>query len=465
MKQFDIRRIGIIILDTILVAAALMGCIKNNQPPNIDWQAYKGETLRIALSQHPYAEAIISRLHEFEEYTGIKVEYSITSETDYFEKLTTNLDSRMESPDVFMIGPTKLWEYVPFDYVYPLDDLISNSSVTASDYDIDDFIPNVLNTFRWDKKFGHKMGDGPLWAVPLGCEIYDLMYNKDIFNKYKLDPPETTDELLELCKKLNGFEGEDTYALAVRGTQEWATIMTSYISLYTMWGATDFEIENGKLVSRVNSKEAVEMTDFWVKCIQAGGAKDWQTHTWYKAAADLGGRKACMLYCADNMGWYQNILGGSKEHGNIAWTTSPLPPGKTQIYSHFWSWALSINNKSSQKEAAWLFIQYFTSKDYLLWAGVNAKQVDPVRQSVMNSPQYKKVLSQATGYEEAFNKTIENASILFTPQPHFTEVSTEWAGTLRDLVAGKYNSTQAGMNALKKKLDVIVSEVEVQEEY
>ena len=203
------------------------------------------------------------------------------------------------------------------------------------------------------------------------------------------------------------------------------------------------------------------MTEFWVKCIKAGGAEDWPTYTWYKAAADLGARKAFMLYCADNMGWYQNILGGSEEHGNIAWTTPPLPPGKTQIYSHFWSWALSINNKSDLKEAAWLFIQYFTSKEYLLWAGVNAKQVDPVRKSVVNSHEYKKVLSQATGYEDAFNKTIDRASILFTPQPHFTEVNAEWAGTLQGLVAGKYKSTQAGMDALKAKLDIIVSDVDV----
>lgn len=463
MKSIKKKRKCIIVLVMILAASSLMGCVKGEQYSGVDWQAYSGETLRIALNQHPYAEAIISKLPEFEELTGIKVEYSITYETDYFSKLTTNLDSRTQSPDVFMIGPTKLWEYVPNDYIYPLDDLIKDASLTSPDYDIEDFFPNVLNTFRWDKKFGHKMGEGSLWSIPLGCEVYNLMYNKNLFKEHELNPPKTTDELLELCEKISGLEVDDTYALAVRGTREWATIMTSYISLYTMWGATDFEIEDGKLVSRVNSKEAVEMTEFWVKCIKAGGAKDWQTYTWYKAAADLGGRKAFMLYCADNMGWYQNILGGSEEHGNIAWTTSPLPPGKTEIYSHFWSWALSINNKSDLKEAAWLFIQYFTSKDYLLWAGVNAKQVDPVRQSVVNSLEYKKVLSQATGYEEAFNKTINSASILFTPQPHFTEVLVEWAGTIQDLVADKYESTQAGMDALKVRLDIIVSDVDVEQ--
>ncbi len=463
MKSIKKKRKCIIVLVMILTVSSLMGCVEGKQYSGIDWQAYNGETLRIALSQHPYAEAIISKLPEFEELTGIKVEYSITYETDYFNKLTTNLDSRTQSPDVFMIGPTKLWEYVPNDYIYPLDDLIIDSSLTSPDYDMDDFFPNVLNTFRWDKKFGHKMGEGSLWSIPLGCEVYNLMYNENLFKEHKLDPPKTTDELLELCEKISLLESDDTYALAARGTREWATIMTSYISLYTMWGAKDFEIEEGKLVSRVNSKEAVEMTELWVKCIKAGGPKDWQTYTWYKAAADFGARKAFMLYCADNMGWYQNIIGGSEEHGNIAWTTSPLPPGKTEIYSHFWSWALSINNKSDLKEAAWLFIQYFTSKDYLLWAGVNAKQVDPVRQSVVNSPEYRKVLSQATGYEEAFNKTINSASILFTPQPHFTEALAEWAGTLQDLVADKYESTQAGMDALKVKLDIMVSDVDVEQ--
>ena len=451
----------ILILVVLLAVSFIGGCSRFSVPSDIDWQAFSGETLYIQLSQHPYAEAIISKLSDFEDQTGIKVEYSITSETNYFEKLSDTLESETGTPDVFMLGTTWLWQYVPEDYIYPLDDFINDKTLTSANYDIDDFFPNVLDTFRWDKEFGHQMGEGQLWSMPLGCEVYNLMYNKEIFKKYNLEPPKTTDELLELCYRLEEFDGEGTYALALRGTKEWATIMTSYISLYTMWGAKDFEIENGKLVSKVNSKEAIEMTEFWVECIKAGGADDWPSYSWYKAAADLGEGKAAMLYCADNMGWYQNFVGGSEEYGNIAWTTSPLPPGKTDIYSHFWSWALSINQLSENKEAAWLFIQYFTSKEYLLWAGVNAKQVDPVRKSVVTSNAYKEVLSQATGYEESFNSTIEGASILFTPEPHLTEVLVEWAGTLQDIVAGKYANTQAGMEALKIRLDEIVSDVEV----
>ena len=462
MKSRILHQILIVAFEIVFLASILLGCSTGDRSTDIDWQAFKGRTINIALSQHPYAEAIISKIPEFENLTGIKVNYTITSEADYFQGLPSKIEEGKGTPDVFMLGPTQLWEYVSAGYLYSLDDYINSSSLTSADYDIDDFYPNVLSTFRWNKKFGYKKGEGPLWAMPVGCEVYDLMYNKDVFKQYNLEPPKTTDDLLELCKTLNKFNGDDSYSLALRGTKEWCTIGTSYLSLYTMWGAKDFEVENGKLVSKVNSKEAVEMTDFWVQCIKAGGAKDWQNCTWYRAAADLGSRKAAMLYCADNMGWYQNILGGSEEHGNIAWSTPPLPPGKTQIYSHFWSWALAINNASKAKQPAWLFIQYFTSKDYLLWAGVNAKQVDPVRQSVVNSQEYKNVLSQATGYEDAFNKTIEGASILFTPEPHLTEVLVEWAGTLQDIVAGKYESTQQGMDALKVKLDKIVDDVKVE---
>lgn len=426
------------------------------------WDMAKGSTIKVMFNQHTYAEAVIKKIPEFEEKTGIKVEYSITPEENYFDKVTTALNSRSGDPDIFMTGAYQVWEYAPPGYIQELDEFINDPNLTSPDYDIDDIYAGILGALRWDLVAGHKTGNGPQWALPMGFEAYNLGYNKKVFEEKGLEPPKTMDDLLALCKELNEFDGKGTYSLAIRGSRNWATIHPGYMTTYVNYGAKDFVIEDGKLVSKVNSPEAVEMTDMWVKLIKAGGSPSWSSYTWYQAGADLGAGKAAMLFDADINGYFQNPEGASKEAGNLAWVKAPLPEGQDKVNSNLWTWALAMNKASKNKQAAWIFLQYFTGKEYSLWASINAKVVDPARKSVFENEDFKAVLGKAEGYYESFEETIDGTTIQFTPQPHFFETTTEWAATLQDIVAGKYNSTQEGMDALKKKMDEIVEDVEVE---
>ena len=426
------------------------------------WDQAKGTTIKVMFNQHPYADAIVKKLAEFKKLTGITVDYSITPEENYFDKVTTSLNSRAGDPDIFMTGAYQVWEYAPAGYIQDLSKYISDSKYTASDYDIGDIYSGILGALRWDLVAGHKTGTGPQWALPMGFEMYTLAYNKRIFKAKGLTPPKTFDELVAVSKKLQGFDGPGTYGLALRGSRNWATIHPGFMTSYATAGAKDFEIEDNKLVSVVNSPESVEMTDAWVNLIKNGGAPSWSSYTWYQAGADLGAGKAAMLYDADINGYFQNPAGASKEAGNIAWVSAPLPAGKTDVHSNLWVWSLSMNKYSKSQVAAWLFLQYFTGKPYSLWAAVNAKVVDPARKSVFEDKSFQKILANAEGFSKAFKETIENTTIQFTPQPHFFETTTEWAATLQDLVAGNYSSTQAGLDALKIKMDDAVSDVAVQ---
>lgn len=431
------------------------------QKSRFSWDMAKGTTIKVLFNQHPYADAIIKKLPEFESKTGIKVQYSVTPEENYFDKVTTSLNSKSGDPDLFMTGAYQIWEYAPPGYVQDLNKFINDKNATSPDYDINDFYPGILGALKWDLVAGHKTGTGPQWALPMGFEMYTLAYNKKVFADKGLQPPKTMDELLALCTKLQEFNGKGTYALAIRGTRNWATIHPGYMTTYATWGAKDFAVENGKLVSKVNSKEAVDMTDMWLKLIKAGGSPTWSSYTWYQAGADLGAGKAAMLYDADINGYFQNPDGASKEAGNIAWVKAPLPAGKDKVNSNLWTWSLAMNAASKNQQAAWIFLQYFTGKEYSLWAAVNAKVVDPARKSVFEDPSFQQVLAKADGFSQAFKDTIDGTTIQFTPQPHFFETTTDWAATLQDLVGGKYKSTQQAMDDLKAKMDKAVDDVEV----
>lgn len=428
---------------------------------NFRWDSAKDEEIQVYFTQHPYVEAIINKLPEFEKKTGIKVNYSIFPEEYYFDKLSTGL-RKFRSPDAFMIGPYYIWEYAVKGYIQDLNYMLKKPDITDPAYDINDFYPSVLNALKWDTYPGHEAGTGVLWGVPLGFEVFPLAYNKRIFEEKGLKPPYTMEELLALCERLNEFDGKGTYGLALRGTKNWATINTGYITTFANYGAKDFEIVNGKLSSKVNSEEAIAMTDMWVNLIKTGGAPDWEKYNWYQASADFGAGKAAMLFDADSVGYFQNPFGNSKESGNIAWIKAPLPEGKEESNSNLWTWGLAMSSASKHKTAAWLFLQYFTSKEHTLWAAENFKVVDPARKSVLESSQFQKLLNGSEGYAEVLSDTINNAAIQFTPQPYFFKVSTEWSQVLQDIVLGKYNSTKEGLDDLKLKIDDIVKDVKVQ---
>jgi multiple sugar transport system substrate-binding protein len=291
----------------------------------------------------------------------------------------------------------------------------------------------------------------------MGWELNNLAYNKRIFEEKGLEVPTTTDELMETATALNEFDGSGTYGIAVRGSREWATIHPGYMSLFATWGGKDFEVgDDGELVCKLDSEEAIAMTDYWVNMIKQAGPPQWTNYTWYQASSDLGAGKAAMLFDATCAGYFQNVEGASQESGNIAWSTIPLPEGKTEadMKANVWIWSLAMNASSKNKDAAWYFIQYFTSPEYMLWSGTEGNCADTPRTSVFESDEYKAIVGQAEGYLEALDVLYANATIQFTPQPYFTECTTEWAATLQDLVTSdKYASTEEAMQQLTETLN------------
>ena len=433
---------------------------------DFDWQRFAGEEITVLFSEHTYSAAVEQKLSEFEEKTGIKVNYSSMPESNYFEKLNVELSSHSGSIDVFMTGAYQSWEYATAGNLEPLENWI-DTEYTDPAWDYDDFIPAVIDALKWDLVPGHEVGSGSQWALPMGWEVNILTYNKTVLEENNLPVPETAEQLLEDAKALKEYNGSGSYGIAVRGLPDWGTIHPAYMSLYSTWGAKDFEIEDGQLVAKVNSPEAVAMTEYWVELVKEGGAPQWSTYGWEMCGADLGAGKAAMMWDADRGGYTQNVEGASAEAGNFAFAMVPYPEsaGKTadDMKSNLWVWSMAMNADSSKKEAAWYFMQYFTSPEYMAWAGTEAACTDTPRTSVLESDAYKESVSSAEGYYEAFSTISANASIFFTPQPYFTETTTEWAKVLQELVTtDKYASVQEAMDELADTMTEMVSDLEVE---
>jgi multiple sugar transport system substrate-binding protein len=426
-----------------------------------DWKKYSGQEIEVMLNQHPYAEAIIARLPQFEELTGIKVKYSITPEENYFDKLTTALNARNGNPDVFMTGSYQLWEYAPAEYTQELDSFLKDPSKTDSGYDVNDIFKGILDGDRWDLVPGHPVGTGSLWALPLGFETNVLVYNKRALDSIGAQPPKTFDELIEIGEKLNGWNGEGSYGVAVRGTRSWATIHPGYMTAFSMSGAKDFEVKDGKLVSKLDSPEAIEITKKFAELVKRAGPKDWTNYTWYQASSDLGAGKAAIAFDADIFAIFQGSKGASKEAGNLGTAPPPIVKEGQPVGANEWIWSIAMNKSSKKQDAAWLFMQYFTGKEHTLWGATQASVFNPIRSSVWENPDFIKRISEFPGYEATFKAVIGNTGIKFTPQPEFFNTTTEWAAALQDIVTGQ-SDADSRMKKLAKDINELVSRIRAQ---
>ncbi len=426
------------------------------------WRQAAGQTLRVMLNRHPYSEGIRRRLNQFESLTGIKVAYAMYPEDSYFQHLDDAFGSGPGQPDVYMIGAYQVWEYAPEGRMEPLGHFLDDPARTRYGYAVDDFFPNILDLFRWNCKAGSRLGQGPLWAVPMGFEICSLVYNREVLAQHRLPPPRTLGELHRTAKLLRDFGGEQTYGLALRGRAEWNSIHSAYITAFVNAGARDFEVEDGRLVSRVNSPEAVEVTEQWVRLLKECCPEDWSSYDWYRCLADIGNRKAAMIVDADIVGYFANVPGASPQAGKLGLLPPPVAGRGGPVRSNLWAWGLAINPASPSPDAAWLFLQYFTSREFQLYSVLEWKSVNPPRRSVFQDPEFAKAMASLPGYLETFSELVDKAEICFTPQPRFFAISRRWAEVIIEIATGGYPSAKAGLDDLKIWMDAQLADVEAE---
>lgn len=431
-----------------LVGAQETGAADVSGP--FDWKRHSGTTIRALLNEHPYTTALEANLAAFTELTGITVESDKFPESNYFEKLTVDLQSGQPSYDVFMLGAYFVWQYGPPGYLEDFLPWIENASATNPEYDWEDIYPNLRQADQWSLETGDPLGTGGQYALPWGFETNTVMYNTEVFQKLGVKPAETLDELVELAatlaEKAPGAGYPDMYGIGARGARQWATIHPGFMSMYSRVGGKDFELQDGVLRPVMNSDVAVDFTATWAGMLKESGPPNWTNYYWYDVGSDLGAQKAAMIFDADILGYFNNEATG----GKVGWHPGPKGPDGS-LLTNQWIWSLGMSAQSENKSPAWLFLQWATGKEHLRQAALEAEHIDPIRKSIVEDPAFVDRMASQTGFLDTFNAVIDDTKILFTPQPAFFEATTLWAEALQDIYGGE---------DAKETLDALVADIE-----
>ncbi|MGG7565496.1 extracellular solute-binding protein [Rhodovulum sp. DZ06] len=315
-------------------------------------------------------------------------------------------------------------------------------------------LEGVKSSCAWNGRPGGALGsdDAKQWCIPWGYEQNNLTYDAGVFKKAGLSVPKNMDELVDTAAAA-GKAMDGGYGIGVRGSRSWATIHPGFLSGYANFGQKDLNVSgDGMLSAAMNTDVSKKFHAQWVKMIQDSGAPDWSTHTWYQVGADLGAGKSAMMFDADILGYFMNGPGNAMA-GELAFAPFAANPEAAGPTPNIWIWSLAMSSYSKKKDAAWYFLQWATGPEHALFGATQMDFVNPVRKSVWADAGFRDKLSSSyPGYVDMHDSSAPGASIKFTAQPLFFDLTTEWAATLQKMVANEV-PVDEGLDMLAESVD------------
>lgn len=319
------------------VTLALTGCGSSDSPSDITSDSDSSNlSTTITVAGWPSGDdafkAALDGFHK--QYPEINVEFNFTDNSSHHQKLNTELVSGTGAPDVAMINGGYMPQYVNSDALVNL----LESPYNADQYK-DDFISS-----EW--QMGYSADGSKLVGIPWDIGACTMFYRTDIFEECGL--PTDPDEVSEL---MSTWDGVLQIAEAVYiPNQRW--FMPDAADLYQlMFYDRDFYSEDLELhVERDGDLECLET----VKTIRDNG---WDMNTSMWSPEAYAAYSQGSVACVGTGCWFGGFLKNDIDpDGAGHWACATVPGGIPQCSGG--GSFLVIPEQSTNKDAAWAFIQY-----------------------------------------------------------------------------------------------------------
>ncbi len=393
---------------------------------------FKGTTIVVNFPAHAHYDAVMKVVPEFTRQTGIKVDVDKLQYMRMHEKQL--LEMSKAKGDYDLISYVCMWktEYVNKGLLTPLAPFITNARLADPGYDFDDLIPAYVGTTGLvGGKKGYLPGvSAALYGIPFGSETSILAYRKDIFDKYGLKAPETYDDMLKAARIIKEKE-PGMYGVTSRGASG-HQVGHAWLLHLTPFGGEVFDDNWEPAFNRAPSLKAIEV----LKEIVETGPPGIPSFGFSEMVNSfLQGQAAMYLDSTAIAGMVRNPK-VSKIQGKVAFT---LHPKGTVRSSETGGFGIAIPANSQNKEAAFLFLQWLTSKAQdkkIAMAGGH-----PCRLSTLRDPELRKVYPEFAVFEEQ----LKYANPDWRPiVPEWPEVEVQNIGIgLSEAITGKKSPKEA----------------------
>lgn len=402
---------------------------------------YKGQTIVINFPAHPHYDQAEKLFAEFTAETGIKVERDKMQYLRMKDKQVLEM-AKPGGGDYDVIVYVVMWktEYVAKNLIEPLNPYFSNAALADPSWDQKDIIPKYWDTnalVGGPKMYLPGPGAQP-YGIPFGAETGVLAYRTDLFEKHKIAVPKTYDDLLKACHQIKDKEGIG--GLTSRG-QTGHQVTAAWLLHLSPNGGEVFDANWRPTFNNLQGQRAAnilkEIVDTGPPGIASYGFGEMQN-------AFLQGQAAMYLDSISVFGPAQDPA-KSKVVGKVGYALHP----KGSVHSaQSGGFAMAIPKNSKNKEAAFLFMQWMTSKKSDLKIALAGGNVNRV--STLDAPEMaKKYAIEVPALRES----------LKICNPDWRPLIPEWDQISQQILGLALPAAVSGEKSAKVALDAVVEDV------
>lgn len=332
---------------TAVVAGALVSCSSGGSDVDED-AGIEGETIRVTLANHVWTETIKELIPEFEEETGATVEISQLAEDQLSDQYNVKLNAGTDEIDVLMYRPlqeNKL--FASNGYLADLTELVESDA----EWDWSDFQSGPASLTTYDEM---------VVGVPIITERTVLYYRKDLLEEAGVEVPTTLEELDAAAAAVHELHPEIAGYIGRTGKSAAVTQFSAF--LFSSGG----QWINDDGTSAIGSDEARSAYTFYGDLIsEHTDATVNPEMSWPEAFAVFQQGQAAFIADADSL--YKNMTDPTQSTVSDQVGFAPFPAGDAGSKPYnVAAWALAMNETAANKDAAWQFIKWATSKQITL---------------------------------------------------------------------------------------------------
>ncbi len=396
----------------------------------------KGTKIKVLLESFQYHDYVKSRVAEFTQQTGIEVEIEEVAFKVALQQIETELSSGSDAYDVVQMIFIKTQRWMRPGWIAGLDDLIARDG-----YDVADFIPALMDAHRWE---------GKQYSLPYLAESVQMMYRSDKLAESNLSVPQTFDELDQVMAKIHN--PPDFYAFVQR--MQPAGVHFPFPAWLQGFGGNIFRDPPNDLTPTLNTSEALAATENFLNLVKKYSIGGTQTYDSPDCQAAMSQGKS---------GFYIDALGQMgpirlPDQSTVADKVeiALVPAGPVARVPSIATHGYAIPKASKKQEAAWEFIKWALSRDFMFDAAIKGGFPAVSRQSVLTSKEYGEKYNQG---KSEIGKLIVDAINLskcaYRTVPEFPQVGERMGQGLNEALTDQ-KSIKDAMDSVQKDCEQIM---------
>jgi sorbitol/mannitol transport system substrate-binding protein len=399
-----------------------------------------GKTVTVAIVSNSQMQDAISLSYLFErEHPDVHLKFVSLPENEARAKITADVSTQGGEFDVVMISnyETPMWS--ANGWLVNLQPYIN----ATSGYDAGDFLPQLRATLS------HK---GDLYSVPFYGESSFLMYRKDLMARAGITMPlkPTWAQVQQIAARLHKSR-KGLVGICLRGDPGWGENLAPMDTVINAFGGRWF---TPAWEAQLTSPEVERAVTTYVSMLAKYGEPGAPEAGFSECATLYSQGDAAMWYDATSAVSTIEDPASSKVAGKNGYAWAPTQDGRPSGW--LYTWSLAVPTTSANKQAAWDFIAWMTSKSYIQTVGrkLGWSHVPPgSRFSSYRIPQYKKLSAvygpltlqsiNATDSAHPTLKPVPYTGVQFLDIPEFQDLGTNISEQFSSTIAGQQSVAAA----------------------